>query len=180
MTCSRSWMSNAAAPCSKRSAAGSRSSSPRRTPIASAKGCPPWRKPSACMRAQWPYRRFECGTVTLSQRRPRSRLLSWHTRQSLFQTRDAMKLLSGLIAGAIAAVVASLVSLPLDAPDDLVFNTGTVTIAALAVGLAAELLWLVVERRSSGRQIYVVGVAGGFVVPIILAVVGEQYFDGAL
>jgi polyisoprenoid-binding protein YceI len=91
-----------------------------------------------------------------------------------------VKLLSGLLAGAIAAIVASLVSLPLDAPDDLVFNTGTVTVAALVIGIGAGLLWLAVERRPSGRPLYLAGAAGGFGVAIILAAVAEQYFDGAL
>ena len=53
-------------------------------------------------------------------------------------------MLIGLIAGAIAAIVAALVSLPLHSPLDLVFNTLTVTLASLAVGLVTGLAldWL--------------------------------------
>ena len=40
-------------------------------------------------------------------------------------------LAAGLIAGAVGALIASAVSLPLHSPDDVFFNTATVTIAAL-------------------------------------------------
>ena len=43
----------------------------------------------------------------------------------------------GLLSGAIAAIVASLLSLPLHSPDDAFFNTASVTIGALLVGVSA-------------------------------------------
>ena len=48
---------------------------------------------------------------------------------------------TGIMAGSIAATVAALVSLPLRSPVDNVFNTATVALASLLVGVAAGLLW---------------------------------------
>ena len=47
----------------------------------------------------------------------------------------------GLIAGSTAAVAASLVSLPLHSPNDLLFNSATVSVAAIALGSAAGAAW---------------------------------------
>lgn len=47
----------------------------------------------------------------------------------------------GLIAGSVAAVAASLVSLPLHSPNDLLFNSVTVSVAAIALGIAAGAAW---------------------------------------
>lgn len=47
----------------------------------------------------------------------------------------------GLIAGSVAAVAASLVSLPLHSPNDLLFNSVTVSVAAIALGIAAGVAW---------------------------------------
>ena len=47
----------------------------------------------------------------------------------------------GLIAGSTAAVAASLVSLPLHSPNDLLFNSATVSVAAIALGIAAGAAW---------------------------------------
>ena len=44
---------------------------------------------------------------------------------------------NGLIAGSIAAIAAALVSLPLHSPVDNVFNTATVAVASLLVGVVA-------------------------------------------
>ena len=48
---------------------------------------------------------------------------------------------NGVSAGSIAAVVVVLVSLPLRSPADNVFNSATVGLASLLVGIAAGLLW---------------------------------------
>ena len=47
----------------------------------------------------------------------------------------------GLIAGSVAAVAASLVSLPLRSPNDLLLNSVTVSVAAIALGIAAGAAW---------------------------------------
>ena len=56
--------------------------------------------------------------------------------------------LAGLVSGSAAAVVASLVSLPLRSPDDILFNSATVTVGALFAGLAAGALWRVLSGRN--------------------------------
>ena len=56
--------------------------------------------------------------------------------------------LAGLVSGSTAAVVASLVSLPLRSPDDILFNSATVTVGALFAGLAAGALWRVLSGRN--------------------------------
>lgn len=56
-------------------------------------------------------------------------------------------ILGGLGAGALAAVAAALVSLPLRSPDDAFFNTVSVTLGALLVGLLAGLAWQALHRR---------------------------------
>ena len=56
--------------------------------------------------------------------------------------------LAGLVSGSAAAVVASLVSLPLRSPDDILFNSATVTVGVLFVGLAAGALWRVLSGRN--------------------------------
>lgn len=48
---------------------------------------------------------------------------------------------AGLIAGSVAAVAASFVSLPLRSPNDLLFNSVTVSVAAIALGIAAGVAW---------------------------------------
>ena len=58
-----------------------------------------------------------------------------------------MLILAGLTAGAIAAIIASLVSLPLNSPLDSVFNSATVAVAAIGVGLLAGVLWLWLSTR---------------------------------
>ena len=58
-----------------------------------------------------------------------------------------MLILAGLTAGAIAAIIASVVSLPLNSPLDSVFNSATVAVAAIGVGLLAGALWLWLSTR---------------------------------
>ena len=58
-----------------------------------------------------------------------------------------MLILAGLTAGAIAAIIASLVSLPLNSPLDSVFNSATVAVAAIGIGLLAGVLWLWLSTR---------------------------------
>ena len=48
---------------------------------------------------------------------------------------------AGVIAGSAAAVAASLVSLPLHSPNDLLFNSATVSVGAIALGIAAAAAW---------------------------------------
>ena len=83
-------------------------------------------------------------------------------------------MLAGLTAGAIAAVIAALVSLPLHAPVDSVFNSATVTIAALVVGGISGLLW----SRYPDRPLWFLGgLAILFVIALVIAFVGNTQLD---
>jgi hypothetical protein len=88
---------------------------------------------------------------------------------------------AGLAAGGVAAVIAALVSLPLDSPDDLFFNTGSVAIAALLLGLVGGILWRMLD--GSPREMFFFGAAAvvGFVAAAIVAVVVQAFlFDDAV
>jgi polyisoprenoid-binding protein YceI len=91
-----------------------------------------------------------------------------------------MKLLSGLPAGAIAAIVASLVSLPLDSPDDVIFNTATVTVAALVVGLWLGVVWQVLGERPSGLVLYGGAAIATFGVAVVVALISEPLLSGSI
>ena len=86
-------------------------------------------------------------------------------------------MLAGLIAGSVAALVASLVSLPLRSPLDIVFNTLTVTVASLVVGIASGLLWRSLADNPRRLQYYAGGLAGAFVVVAVVAVVGNMWLE---
>ena len=79
-----------------------------------------------------------------------------------------MLLLAGLMAGAIAAVIASLVSLPLNSPLDSVFNSGTVTVAAIGMGLLAGLLWMWLAAKILWYGITLAVLLGAVVVVVSL------------
>ena len=86
-------------------------------------------------------------------------------------------MLIGLIAGAIAAIVAALVSLPLYSPLDLVFNSLTVTLASLVVGLVAGLLWSGTAVNPNRVLLYGGGLAALFIVVVAIAVVGNLWLE---
>lgn len=58
---------------------------------------------------------------------------------------------NGVIGGSIAAILATLVSLPLHSPVDNVFNSATVALASLFVGIGAGVFWNKLE--DSQRQL---------------------------
>lgn len=86
-------------------------------------------------------------------------------------------MLVGLIAGAIAAVVAALVSLPLHSPLDLVFNSLTVTLASLAVGLIAGLLWSGLAANPRRPLFYGGTLAALFIVVVVIAIIGNLWLE---
>jgi len=90
------------------------------------------------------------------------------------------KWFGGLLPGGVAAVLASLVSLPLESPDDLVFNTATVTIGALAVGLGLGALRLGLDGRSYVREAYVGVAVAAFAAVALAAVAGEAFLSGSI
>ncbi len=84
---------------------------------------------------------------------------------------------AALIGGAIAAILATLVSLPLRSPDDIIFNSATVTIGALAAGLTAGLVWRWL-RAAEKRVVVFSGVwAVLFLVTAGMLFVGQTQLD---
>jgi polyisoprenoid-binding protein YceI len=90
---------------------------------------------------------------------------------------DIMKFAMGIVSGAAAALVAAPVSLALDSPDDAVFNTATVAIGCVALGLVAGLLWSALGRAGGGVVIYLGALAAGFVAVVVGALAGEQELE---
>ena len=86
-------------------------------------------------------------------------------------------MLAGLIAGSVAALVASLVSLPLRSPLDIAFNTLTVTVASLVVGIASGLLWKALADNPRRLLYYAGGLAAAFVVVAVVALVGNMWLE---
>ena len=87
---------------------------------------------------------------------------------------------NGLIAGSVAAVVAALVSLPLRSPVDNVFNTATVVLAALLVGVAAGLIW---DNLASNRRrlpYYAGALTLGLTAVVLTAVIGDIWLEGLI
>ena len=87
----------------------------------------------------------------------------------------------GLISGSIAAIVAALVSLPLQSPDDIIFNSATVVVGSLLSGAMAGFMWRIIPQRGRnyGRKKFkflaLWTIAFGVVVA--LAFVGETQLD---
>ena len=86
-------------------------------------------------------------------------------------------MIAGLIAGSIAAIVASLVSLPLRSPVDSVFNTATITIGSLVVGIAAGLLWNGLSSNPKRIPYYVSALAAVFVLIAVIAFAGNSTLE---
>ena len=84
---------------------------------------------------------------------------------------------NGLIAGSIAAIVAALVSLPLHSPVDNVFNTATVAVATLLVGVAAGLIWDRLASNSRRVQYYAGSLALGLIAVVVIAVLGNTLLE---
>ncbi|HXF50367.1 MAG TPA: YceI family protein [Dehalococcoidia bacterium] len=91
-----------------------------------------------------------------------------------------MKLLAGLCGGAVGAIVASLVSLPLESPDDLVFNTFTVTLGALLAGAVMGVLWWALPAGRSRVPLFGALCAAGLAVSTVAAFGFEALVDGAV
>ena len=81
---------------------------------------------------------------------------------------------AGLASGAVAAIIAVLVSLPLHSPVDSAFNSATVALGCLALGVIAGLMW----ARVGERPLLIFGVlALLFVVVLVVAFVGNSFLD---
>ena len=84
---------------------------------------------------------------------------------------------NGLIAGSIAAIVAALVSLPLRSPVDNVFNTATVAVATLLVGVAAGLIWDKLAANQRRLPYYAGALALGLIAVVVIAVAGNIWLE---
>ena len=82
-------------------------------------------------------------------------------------------LLAGVAAGSVAAIVASLISLPLVSPDDLLFNTFTVTLGALIAGFGGGFVWWAVRDRPQPVNDLWITAFGALVVIGIVGLIGQ-------
>ena len=81
----------------------------------------------------------------------------------------------GLLSGAIAAILAALLSLPLHSPDDVFFNTASVTIGALLAGLVAGGL-----RQALPQRTFLIAWGVAFLAVLGALAFGESQFERVL
>ena len=86
-------------------------------------------------------------------------------------------LMAGVIAGSIAAIVASLVSLPLRSPVDSVFNTATITLASLVVGILSGLIWAALSANRRRMLVFDAILAVAFIGVVVIAAIGNSVLD---
>lgn len=91
-------------------------------------------------------------------------------------TQNVRGVTAGLAAGAVAALIAVAVSLPLHAPNDTMFNSATVAIAAFATGLIGGLVWEITQSR----QRWLVTLAILFGAAVMLALGIQTQLERAL
>ena len=84
---------------------------------------------------------------------------------------------TGLIAGSIAAIVAALVSLPLRSPLDNAFNTATVALASLIIGIAAGLVWDKLAASQRRLPYYAGALVMGLIAVVVIAAVGDIWLE---
>lgn len=91
-----------------------------------------------------------------------------------------MKWLAGLAGGAVGALVASLVSLPLESPDDVVFNTFTVTLGALLAGVLLGVVWWALPERDTRVVLFGAACLAGVAAAAALAFAFEAFLEGTI
>ncbi|MDP6667509.1 MAG: hypothetical protein QF357_08950 [Dehalococcoidia bacterium] len=89
-------------------------------------------------------------------------------------------LYTGLGAGSVAAIIAVLISLPLESPDDIVFNAASVGLAALLVGATSGLLWHRSASEDRFNRPYLVTSAGLLIAVLVIAGLAQTQFDDAV
>jgi Na+/proline symporter len=89
-------------------------------------------------------------------------------------------LYAGLGAGAVAAIIAVLVSLPLESPDDIVFNAASVGFAALIVGAVSGLIWHWMTSDGATSRAYIAGSVVLAIVVLVIASLAQTQFDDAV
>jgi hypothetical protein len=83
-------------------------------------------------------------------------------------------------AGAVAAIIVVLVSLPLESPDDIVFNAASVCFASLIVGAVSGLIWHLTTDDGAINRAYIVGSAVLVVLVLVVASLVQTQFDDAV
>lgn len=91
-----------------------------------------------------------------------------------------MRWLAGLAGGAVGALLASLVSLPLESPDDVVFNTFTVTLGALVAGTIMGVVWWALPERKDRPLWFGAACLAGVAVAAALAFAFEAALEGTI
>lgn len=61
---------------------------------------------------------------------------------------------AGLLAGSVAAIIVVAVSIPLESPSDAYFNSASVSVGSLGLGLGAGLLWRIMSACGRNRLLY--------------------------
>lgn len=85
---------------------------------------------------------------------------------------------AGLLAGSVAAIVAVAVSLPLESPSDAYFNTASVAMASIGLGLCAGLLWLALSGCGRSRMLFFnVAMASIAIIIFAATITLETYLD---
>jgi polyisoprenoid-binding protein YceI len=89
-------------------------------------------------------------------------------------------MLAALIAAGVGALIACVVSLPLHSPDDVMFNTATLTGGALAAGVLSGLAWSRLVPRQGRNRRFALLLAAVFAVVALAAAAGDTQFDRTL
>jgi len=86
-------------------------------------------------------------------------------------------MLAALIAAALAGIVAVAVSLPLQSPDDVLFNSATVSFGALIAGGAGGLAWRSFRAQPDGLMRFVGACGAGVGLLLVVALAGETALE---
>ena len=91
-----------------------------------------------------------------------------------YDPRTLDPILAGVAAGSIGAIAASLIALPIYAPDELVANSVTVTIAALIIGALSGLLWRRIRATQNASRAFALTMVGAFIITMMAAAIIDQ------
>ena len=88
---------------------------------------------------------------------------------------------AGLLAGSVAAIAAVAVSLPLESPIGAYFNSASVALGSLGLGLGTGLLWRVLSVCGQNRLLFFnVVMAALFIVVIAATLALDTYLERAV